>query len=179
MPYVPPHGTKPIPGFPNYVVSADGVVYSNRVYGSKTRRTGPWWVMKPKTRAKYKHTYVDLFREVGKPERFFVHQLVLLAFVGPCPEGEEVRHLNDVGNDNRLENLEYGTRKENLADAMRNGKLKLGEDRARSRRTNEKIREIKRLLRNGVRSVDIARAMHETPKFVIKIKRGEIWRTIV
>ena len=49
-----------------------------------------------------------------------VHRMVLEAFVGPCPEGMQCRHLNDVKNDNRLNNLAWGTRKENSADAIRN-----------------------------------------------------------
>jgi hypothetical protein len=44
-----------------------------------------------------------------------VHRLVLLAFVGPCPAGHEVLHLNHQPADNRLENLRYGTRSENIA----------------------------------------------------------------
>ena len=36
------------------------------------------------------------------------------AFVGPRPEGNEVLHLNGNPSDNRLENLKYGTRRENI-----------------------------------------------------------------
>lgn len=46
-----------------------------------------------------------------------VHELVLLAFVGPRPEGlPHIRHLNDIPTDNRLENLAYGTAFENMHD---------------------------------------------------------------
>lgn len=43
-----------------------------------------------------------------------VHQLVLLAFVGPCPTGHEVLHLDSDPTNNCLGNLKYGTRSENL-----------------------------------------------------------------
>ena len=43
-----------------------------------------------------------------------VHQLVMLAFVGPAPLLHEVLHLNHIPNDNRLLNLKYGTRSENI-----------------------------------------------------------------
>ena len=45
-----------------------------------------------------------------------VHALVLAAFVGPCPEGAEARHLNGDPGDNRLVNLAYGSRRENGQD---------------------------------------------------------------
>lgn len=51
---------------------------------------------------------------IGKGNSRQVHQLVLEAFVGPRPAGCEVLHLNHNPADNRLENLRYGTRSENL-----------------------------------------------------------------
>ena len=48
---------------------------------------------------------------------FRVHNLVLLTFVGPRPDGcPETRHLNSDPSDNRLSNLAYGTQLENGAD---------------------------------------------------------------
>ncbi|MGO2037013.1 MAG: HNH endonuclease [Brevibacterium sp.] len=43
--------------------------------------------------------------------------------MGPPPhEGAVVRHLNDIADDNRLCNLEYGTHADNSQDAIRNGR---------------------------------------------------------
>lgn len=50
-----------------------------------------------------------------------VHQLVALAFLGPRPEGMEVRHLDGDMTNNRLSNLAYGTHAENIADQVRHG----------------------------------------------------------
>ena len=64
------------------------------------------------------HLYVVLGHgEAGKP----VHQLVMKAFVGEAPQGMEVRHLNGNPADNRLENLQYGTRTENILDVFYQG----------------------------------------------------------
>ncbi len=48
----------------------------------------------------------------------FVHHAVLLAWVGPRPEGYECDHLNGNGADNRLENLEWVTPEENRRRAV-------------------------------------------------------------
>ena len=45
---------------------------------------------------------------------FGVHLLVLKAFVGPRPKGKESLHKNHKPWDNRLRNLKYGTRSENI-----------------------------------------------------------------
>ena len=50
-----------------------------------------------------------------------VHRLVAAAFLGPCPDGQEVLHGNGQRLDNRLENLRYGTRQENVMDTIRHG----------------------------------------------------------
>lgn len=42
-----------------------------------------------------------------------VHRLVWSAFNGPIPEGYEVNHINEIKTDNRLENLNLMTHKEN------------------------------------------------------------------
>ena len=43
-----------------------------------------------------------------------VHRLVWEAFNGQIPEGYEVNHINEVKTDNRLENLNLMTHKENI-----------------------------------------------------------------
>lgn len=59
----------------------------------------------------------------GQPRgMWFAHELVMLAFAGPKPDGQEVRHLNGDPQDNRLANLAYGTRQENADDKVRHGK---------------------------------------------------------
>ena len=78
------------------------------------------------------------FTQDGKFVYKFAHQLVMLCFVGPCPEGQEVRHKNDNREDCRLSNLEYGTRSQNIADCKRNGGFRNGA----SHLTDDIVREI-------------------------------------
>jgi hypothetical protein len=58
---------------------------------------------------------------------FKVHRLVLMTFLGPCPEGMEACHFpdRDVSN-NRLENLRWDTKKANAFDQYLHGTRALG-----------------------------------------------------
>ena len=97
----------PVPGFPGYQVSEDGRVWS-------FLRGDVWMLMSPGL-GKTGRLQVTLGRK-----KFKVHQVVMLAFVGPCPEGMEVLHYPDNDPANcRLENLRYGTHAENMADKSR------------------------------------------------------------
>lgn len=56
-----------------------------------------------------------------KKGSYFLHTAVLESFVGPRPEGMEVRHLNGNPADARLSNLAWGTRTQNRADRIAHG----------------------------------------------------------
>lgn len=68
-----------------------------------------------------------------------IHTVVLLTFVGAKPQGSDVRHLDGDIKNNRLDNLAYGTRTQNILDARKSGKpwKKLTIEQARE------IRELK------------------------------------
>lgn len=57
----------------------------------------------------------------SKRKTHFVHRLVLEAFVGEAPPGTHGCHWNDDPQDNRLENLRWGTPADNALDKVRNG----------------------------------------------------------
>lgn len=63
---------------------------------------------------------VGLTRD-GRQTTYRVHKLVAAAFIGPCPEGQEVRHWDGDRANAALSNLLYGTRAENIADQRRHG----------------------------------------------------------
>lgn len=52
-------------------------------------------------------------RKMNKRKLKYVHVLVMETFVGDKPEGYEVNHIDEDKSNNRLDNLEYLTRKEN------------------------------------------------------------------
>ena len=64
-------------------------------------------LLKPK-KAGAGRLYVSLHKN-GKRNNLYVHRLVLITFVGPCPEGMECCHKDDNPLNNRLENLRWDT----------------------------------------------------------------------
>lgn len=52
-------------------------------------------------------------------EHHDIHRLVMVSFVGASTDGMEVCHNNGDPTDNRLSNLRYGTRSENIYDAVK------------------------------------------------------------
>lgn len=66
------------------------------------------------------HCSVGLKGE-GRYEQLDVHVMVLSAFVSARPAGCVARHLNGDPQDNRLENLAWGTWSENNYDQVRHG----------------------------------------------------------
>ena len=64
---------------------------------------------------------VRLYDGTGSFQDWLVHVLVLSTFVGPRPDGMEVRHLDGNSLNNSLENLAWGTHKENTQDAFVHG----------------------------------------------------------
>jgi len=73
----------------------------------------------------------------------YVHRLVLLGFEGECPEGKEVRHLNNDRSDNRLCNIEYATHIKNISDRNRHGTHNKGERHNMVKLTKEEVIEIR------------------------------------
>jgi len=112
----------------------------------------------------------------GKNENRLVHLLVLEAFVGPCPPGQEARH-GPPGDktDARLVNLCYGTRKENFADRIRDEQDNRGERHGLAVTTREIVLDIRKRVAAGERQSDVADAYELTRANVWAIVHRKSW----
>lgn len=116
---------KPVVGFEGwYEVSNYGRVKSlRRMTNPSTtgrQRSVPEKMLKFDQNIRDRHFRAPLSRG-AKTQKFLVHRLVLMAFVGPCPPGMEGCHNNGNPIDNRLENLRWDTRSANTLDKVRHG----------------------------------------------------------
>ena len=79
------------------------------------------------------------------PKRMYtVHVLILLAFAGKRPDGLESRHLDGDQLNNSIENLAYGTKKENAADSIRHRTRPIGEGHYLAKLNDTAVREIRK-----------------------------------
>jgi hypothetical protein len=104
---------RPAPGFPGYEVSSLGRILS--------RRQGREIVLASWVTPKGYH-FVRLSRSLYDVKAEAVHRLVATTFLGPRPEGMEVRHLDGDSSNNRLANLTYGSHSQNVRDTVAHGR---------------------------------------------------------
>src|SRR5262245_55590749 len=171
---------RPIPDAPGYGVSADGRVwtYWTRIWGKGKRLRATPRPMKPHPLNKYGHLGVMLYDMAGRGKFRSIHRLVLLTFVGPCPEGSECRHLNGNRTDNRLENLAWGTHAENGADMARHGTAICGSRHARAKLREADIPDVRRLKAAGFSAPAIAELFGISVRTVYQITTRTTWKHV-
>jgi hypothetical protein len=120
----------------------------------------------------------------GRTRWAHVHTLVAEAFLGIPPgamgngDGWTVNHINGRKTDNRVENLEYLTSRENIAHARRVG---LRDDRGagngNAKLTDDQVHEIRNRYKRGItRQVDLASEYGVDQGTISRIVRGAGWR---
>jgi hypothetical protein len=108
---------RPVKGFPDYEISNDG--RARRVTGGMGATPGR--ELKPIVSHNGYHRFA-LVRG-GKVKVRQAHRLVAQAFIGDPPfKGALVLHWDGNPVNNRVENLRWGTQKENCADRDRHGR---------------------------------------------------------
>lgn len=133
---------KYLPFDERYCVSDDGRVFSCTLLGSKGGGIGSVW--RQLAAHKGKRGYFAV-RIGGKNP--YVHSLVLTAFVRAREPKEECRHLNGIPTDNRLENLAWGTSRQNKRDKIGHSTHLAGERHPNTKFTNEQVAAIRKLVK--------------------------------
>lgn len=103
----------PIEGFPDYYICREGLVKSCK--GKEPI------ILKPHRGDIQGHLNMRMTDKDGNLKEIYLHRLLAQTFI-PNPDNLPlVRHLNDIKDDNRLENLAWGTQLDNQKDSVRNG----------------------------------------------------------
>ena len=141
---------KPIPEFPGYEASNQGRIRSvDRRIRCENRLGQLEWrlyrgrILSPSvTSTGYPHV------QIGKGGYNYsgedVHKLVMLAFVGPCPEDHEIGHRDGNPANAYLTNLRYVTYAENYQDQILHGRAHRGEKHYAAKLTESDVLEIRK-----------------------------------
>jgi len=130
-------------------------------------------ILKPSLIKGYKSVCIWNF-QLCKPRRRSVHRLVALAFIGR--DSRQIRHLDGNPLNNKVENLVYGTAKENCMDRDRHGTTQRGEAHYRAKLNADIIARIRGLQANGKGCAEIGRLVGMKRFRVHEVMRRLTWK---
>jgi hypothetical protein len=145
---------KPIPGFPDYYVSFDGIVISYV-------RNENGHTLKPGLGSNGYFTVA-----LGRGNSRCIHELVALTWIGPRPQGFDVAHKDSDKQNNDVDNLQYKTRTENNYDISRHDR--------RSRVSRSSVARIKNGLALGATAREVADEHGLSESYVSAVKHGKL-----
>lgn len=117
---------------------------------------------------KYKFTVITVD---GKTRKIGVHRLIAWAFIGAQQPGIEVRHINGNSLDNRLENITYGTKSDNMRDAIEHRTFSMSDWHPCAKLTKEQVSYIRT---SSKEYKELAKELNVHPHTIHKIRRKEI-----
>lgn len=132
------------------VLGFQGIYQASNLGRIKSFKYGREKILKPRINAR--GYFLVMLCKDGVQKNHYIHRLVYEAFNGKIPQGLVVNHLNEIKTDNRLENLEICTHKENInygtckarISASKKGKNNPMFGKKRSEETKRKISASKR-----------------------------------
>lgn len=170
---------KPVVDYEGYYeVSNTGRVRNLGREGLYRGRWGPTITRFPAREMKISSTktgyqYVALKRPNEKSIKYFVHRLVMRAFVGEFPSDKpQCNHIDGVKANNSVDNLEFSSCRENLRHCIDVLGKKRGEGNGMSKVTEDQVREIRR---DGRLLRDVAADYGISLQAVWYIRKGRNW----
>jgi hypothetical protein len=163
-------GFKPVPGCPGYFANKDGDILTFKIHKQVRKCKSP------------KHYPRFSVTKNGRKTTVGIHQAVALAFLGPCPPGMEVAHMDGNRHNPKLENLKYVTRKENHSHMLIHGTAQRGEGHPGSKLTAAEVKEIRKCYwfdgKNKGNAGDLAAKFGVSKSTIHNVAKGKKWKHI-
>lgn len=117
-----------------------------------------------------KHRLIDGYPAIDltkdkKRKHYQVHRLIALTFIGTCPLGHEINHIDRNRGNASLSNLEYVTHIENVCHSKPFRKP------FRKRFTSDELKRIEDMFVAGIPRRFIAKEMHTDEAYLTKLKQ--------
>lgn len=165
---------KKIQGLENYEVSSYGNVkgleiktrFGNGYKIYPERKIKPWMDKKG-------YFYIDISNK-SIYTRFLLHRLVALHFILNNENKPQINHINGIKSDNKVENLEWCTAKENLKHARDTGLTKIsGVDHYNSKLTKEDVFFIKN---SSLRNIELCKKFNVAQGTISRIRLKKTYK---
>jgi hypothetical protein len=153
----------------NYFISEDGEVFNKRTKGYRK-------VICKSDR--YGYTTVGLYKN-GIRTFYTVHRLVAECYLPNSKNKPQVNHINGIKTDNRVSNLEWVSKSENIIHALEKGLLPSGEKSHMSKLKKQDIDFIRQNYQykseqyNSKTLAEIFGVCHGT---ILKIVKNKLWK---
>lgn len=110
-----------------------------------------------------------------------VHRLVAIAWLGNAPfPGAVVNHKNGIRNDNRVENLEWCSHRENVRHAIYSlGKDRSGERHPQAKNSSAQVLKIHEAMMCGTPTIEIVRAFGVSETQLGRIRKRQTWKSVL
>lgn len=169
---------RPISDAPGYFVSDDGRVFTAKSGARREMTQSP------------QHGYRRVTLRIdGKTVYRYVHVIVAMAFLGPCPSDDhEVLHADGSRDNNTVGNLSWGTRSENMLDAVRHGrnpqhlypeKTARGTKVYGAKLNEDAVRQIRARSANGAAAATLAAEFNVSADAIRRVLRRDDWKHVV
>lgn len=156
---------KPLPNNPGYYASEEGYIYSDK--------NGYLKVLKPTISNKgYYMVNID-----GKTRN--LHRLIAESFLSNFQDNLQVNHINGIKTDNRLENLEMVTNRQNRDHAINLGTVNnKGSRNGMAKLTEEQVYLIRYKYKGLYKVNKLAEMFNVTRHCISEIQANRTWRHI-
>lgn len=136
--------------------------------------------LKPqKSRGRYRRVNISMN---GHRRLHQIHRIVALVFIGPCPHGYQVNHIDSDPSNNSATNLEYVTAKGNQEHSWRTTDRQpphKGERTHFAKLTDTDVIRIRSMRKEGMTYKDIASHFRTKPANVWHICVGHTWKHLL
>lgn len=162
------------------VVGYEGIYFVSNIGNVKRRRKR---CALKSTINKYGYSLVVLSVNC-KAKAITTHRLVAMAFIDNPENKKEVNHINGIKTDNRVDNLEWATREENMSHAVNSGLINYdklrGENNYNCKLSEAQARDIKFNCKKDMNTKKIFAAKHGVPIHIVNdILRGRSWEWLI
>lgn len=117
-----------------------------------------------------------VFCNKNKRKTLKIHRLVAMGFIPNLENKLQVNHINGIKTDNRVENLEWCTRLENIRHSWQNelSKSKKGEEHFGSKLVDSQVLEIRQNIH--ISSYKLAEIYGVSRQTIDRVKKKILWK---